>query len=288
MSMNKWDKVGWPSSVSLDDLNNIKKSFSQSWFECDDACKDYHSFFWFFISLHLVDKDHFMTPGYVLDILESEITTRIESLHQLEVLLIGSASEQSAALVCNKLEKWRPNNWKLTIVDRCQTPLNRISSIADPSVQAVCDDLSNLYTAGSGYDLIIGDCVLEFNSPENRRKMLENVSTLLSVDGTFVQRERTGDVAEAFNISRECEYVVQKAKILLDKNDIPPDKKHLSLIRSKTLRFLLQILDTHNAYETVDSLENDISDHFQILHKQYQDKVSKELIYRYYLMGNNN
>ncbi|MEW6406524.1 MAG: class I SAM-dependent methyltransferase [Chloroflexota bacterium] len=226
-----------------------------------------------------------MTPRNLLTTMQTGIRTRLSSGHEkIKVLLVGSASEQSAALVCSTLEEWFAHHWYLTVLDRCRTPLNRIREHLGSEINVVQGDLSEYRPPGEEFDLIIGDCILEFNTAENRGRMLENISALLSETGVGVLRERTGIVSHAMEIRQESEHLVQKARDHLAANHLPLARSELELIRSKSYRFLLQILDSHNAYESRDALERDLSMYLSIIDRQIFDNVSRELVYHYYIL----
>ena len=287
MFMNKWNELAWPSTLANHSLQELGDEFRPDWLCCEKACRDYHAFFGFYISLHLIDKDDFMTPGNLLRTMEKSILSHLSnSPASVNALLIGSASEQSAAQVCAALEDWFPGIWSLTVLDRCATPLNRIREHLGGGIQLIHENFAEYQPDGrTFFDLIIGDCILEFNTSDNRQKILQAVSKLLSDSGIYVMRERTGNVSDAMNIGQESEHLVEKAKDIFLQQHIPLGAKEIELIRSRSYRFLLQILDSHNAYDSKETLEKDLSRYFTIVDRQILDNVSRELIYHYYLLG---
>lgn len=271
--------------LEKDSLQQLHSAFEQDWFECSPSCRDYHSFYWFYIGLHLANQEDFMTPGNLLRTMQDHVTAALSDCQvPIRALLIGSAAEQSTALVCNILQECFPGRWSLAIIDRCPTPLKRIRAHLGERVQVICSDFGTFQPANQRFDLILGDCILEFNSPENRGKVLENIAALLSSAGTSLIRERTGDVASAIQIARESAYVLGLARAYFSGLGIQISKSDLLLIQSRANKFLLQILDSHNAYESIEQLEGDLTKNLVVIQRLVLDEVSPNLTYCYYLL----
>lgn len=164
------------NGLSLPDLARLQVELSARL--CAPSCRDYHSAWPVLRAARLVgglDADR--QP--ILDILEPLLQDHADR----QILIAGCADSALLSLVASVA----PATSRITIIDRCPTPLAVCRHVAGSGLQlkTLQADLLNC-ELGTPYDVIVCHSLLPFFSDGERRDLLRRFAAWLAPEGALV------------------------------------------------------------------------------------------------------
>ena len=173
--------------LSLPDLARLQADLSAS--SCAPACRDYHAVWPLLRTAGLVggvDADR----GPLLELLAPLLTAGGGK----SVLVAGCADSALLSLV----SAIAPATSRITIVDRCATPLAVCRQVAPPALTLTTRQSGLLdYAPPEPFDVIVCHSLLPFFSDEDRQKLLRRFARWLAPGGRLVLAVRLKSREEA-------------------------------------------------------------------------------------------
>jgi hypothetical protein len=143
------------------------------------GCQGYHAL-WGYERLAQIKSNSFRTES---DLLEPLLTTHLP--FEGRILIVGAADAGLLAFVAQATRSRKP---RITIVDRCATPLaicRHYAQAHDLPIETVLADLTE-ETVGVRHDLAFAHNILMLQPLAGHSIFLRNISGALLQDGTFV------------------------------------------------------------------------------------------------------
>lgn len=153
---------------------------------CGD-CRNFHSL-WPYLRLAQ------SSGGDVGEPLIAEVLARLLAAGNQKVLIAGCADTGLLAMVARA----SPNANDITVLDRCQTPLELCRDYARRkalAISTICLDLVEL-SDGPEYDVVFAHALLQFIPPHHRLEVLSRIRCALRPGGRLVIAFRTSQRME--------------------------------------------------------------------------------------------
>jgi SAM-dependent methyltransferase len=164
-----------------------------------DSCRDYHALRPYLRLAKIVDGPTAHGPAI------AEHLDKLLARHDCRVLLAGAGDAGTLAFVASTAAH---GNYRVTVLDRCPTPLELCRNFAgrwNIPVEIRQQNLDALDDANS-FDAIIGHAVLGFVAPDRRVDLIRRLGASLRDEGKLFLVYRSGRVLDAERHALEEEY----------------------------------------------------------------------------------